>query len=82
MPPMAAMIGRIALLGFDNAHRVPRSGGSYVAAPDAADHWHRDEHDGGRPYRFIDADTLIVDFFGAVQAKLNELGVSFDVQTE
>lgn len=49
------------LLGFDNAHGVSRGIGAF-------DH----EHRAGRvadpqPYRFVDADTLLADFFLAVE---------------
>jgi Family of unknown function (DUF6516) len=37
---------------FDNAHAPNRPGGKYVKTPAAYDHWHRDEHDVGRPYKF------------------------------
>lgn len=70
------------LLGFDNAHSVPHVGGAFVARPEAADHWHRDQNDEGRPYRFVDADQLVVDFFEAVENMLRQLGVPFDVQSE
>ena len=70
------------ILGFDNAHPVPHAGSAFIAPPVAADHWHRDEGDAGRPYQFVDADTLVVEFFNAVQAKLSALGLPFDVQAE
>lgn len=63
------------VVGFDNAHRVrtrTRNGGRLPTA----DHWHRSAGDRGRPYRFIDAATLIDDFFDAVEAVLAERGVS------
>ena len=34
---------------FDNAHAPNRTDRKYVKAPTAYDHWHRDEHDMGRP---------------------------------
>jgi hypothetical protein len=51
------------LLGYDNAHSVPHRGGRFVERRDAFDHWHRDETDQGRPYRFETAEQLIADFF-------------------
>jgi hypothetical protein len=68
------------ILGYDNAHTVLHRGGQFVAAPAAADHWHRDESDEGRPYTFVNADQLIVDFFSEVEAKLLSLGLPFDVK--
>ena len=31
----------VRLIGFDNAHPVPHTGGRYVKAKMEADHWHR-----------------------------------------
>ena len=49
------------LIGFDNAHGVPRKGGQFKKRPQATDHWHRTEMDAGRPYVFKDAESLIAD---------------------
>lgn len=70
------------LVGFDNAHPVPHPGSSYTANPVESDHWHRDRNDPGRPYRFVDADRLVADFFEALERTLDELGVPFDIQSE
>ncbi|MDX2225226.1 MAG: DUF6516 family protein [Rhodospirillaceae bacterium] len=67
------------LLGFDNAHAPPQSGGPGKRRPRADDHWHRDAADRGRPYRFVDAATLLDDFQRAVERRLKELGVGGDV---
>jgi hypothetical protein len=37
------------LMGYDNAHVVPRRGGRLARREVAFDHWHRDEFDEGRP---------------------------------
>lgn len=66
------------LVGFDNAHTA-RAGTRFKRPPDAADHWHRTEHDPGRPYVFKDADTLIVDFFDEVERVLSERGIGTTV---
>jgi hypothetical protein len=63
------------LVGFDNAHGVPRRGSTFKPAPPASDHWHRTEHDRGRPYPFKDAETLIEDFFNEVERVLGERGI-------
>lgn len=63
------------LVGFDNAHRVPAKGARLKRAPRVSDHWHRTEHDAGRPYAFEDAATLIDDFFNEVERVLSERGV-------
>lgn len=59
------------LLGFDNAHALGQTG--------QYDHWHRTSHDKGRPYNFIDADTLLADFYNELQRTLKELGISEEV---
>lgn len=63
------------LVGFDNAHGVAAVGSRFRERPVAADHWHRTEADAGRPYEFIDADTLLRDFFSEVRRVLAERGV-------
>ena len=68
------------VLGFDNAHPVPRLGNKLVEAPVASDHWHRDGNDPGRPYDFVSAEQLITDFFSAVEKRLNELDLEFVVK--
>lgn len=40
--------------------------------PEAHDHWHRTGDDPGRPYRFIDAETLVDDFFAEVERTLRK----------
>lgn len=50
------------LLGFDNAHPVPHTGGKYVKTKPEADHWHRTINDEGRPYTFITVEQLLEDF--------------------
>jgi hypothetical protein len=67
------------LVGFDNAHNVPASGSRFRRRGVAADHWHRTEKDPGRPYVFKDAETLIDDFFDAVERVLGERGISHRV---
>jgi hypothetical protein len=64
------------LIGFDNAHRVRAKGSRYTKTATVADHWHRAEDDEGRPYEFIDADTLLADFFREVRRLLDERGIS------
>lgn len=63
------------IVGFDNAHRA-KSRSRLEQRSIATDHWHRTANDRGRPYRFIDAETLIGDFFDAVEAALVERGMS------
>jgi Family of unknown function (DUF6516) len=67
------------LVGFDNAHGTSYPGSRFKAKASAYDHWHRTEGDKGRPYRFTDADTLLVDFFAEVRRVLAAHGVSDDV---
>jgi Family of unknown function (DUF6516) len=67
------------LIGFDNAHAVPAAGSRFKISPEASDHWHRTEHDSGRPYKFTDAATLIDDFFDEAERVLRERGVEMTV---
>jgi hypothetical protein len=63
------------LVGFDNAHGVPARGSRFVPAPATNDHWHRTESDAGRPYHFVDADTLLQDFFREVRRVLEDRSI-------
>jgi hypothetical protein len=65
-------------MGFDNAHAVPALGGRKKATA-ASDHWHRTTDDVGRPYKFIDVETLLGDFFDEVERILTELDVLLQV---
>src|SRR3546814_15392511 len=56
------------ILGFDNAHGVAEPGARFKGRSNAHDHWHRGPKDKGVPYAFKDAETLIDDFFNAVEA--------------
>jgi hypothetical protein len=66
------------LIGFDNAHVAPVKGSRFKKRPKAMDHWHRTGTDGGRPYDFKDAATLIDDFFDEVERVLKEHGIPFE----
>ncbi len=68
-------VDRARLLGFDNAHGVPRA--------QAYDHRHRFR----RPaepvsYDFRGADELICDFFAAVEQACRREGVPFEFEAE
>jgi hypothetical protein len=67
------------LVGFDNAHDVPAKGSRFKRPGEAADHWHHTESDPGRPYEFKNAETLIDDFFDAVERVLRDRGVGLRV---
>lgn len=67
------------LVGFDNAHPIRRTGKGRKLQRDAADHWHRTEADPGRPYTFVNAETLIADFFATVEQVLSAHGIPHDV---
>lgn len=67
------------LIGFDNAHAVRSLGSRFKKGPPGYDHWHRTETDLGRPYSFIDAETLVDDFFREVSRVLLERGISLNV---
>jgi len=64
------------LVGYDNAHVVPAKGSRFRRRETASDHWHRTEKDAGRPYQFVDADTLLQDFFREVRRVLREHGIA------
>jgi hypothetical protein len=53
----------------------PPAARDFRAGSPASDHWHRTEHDPGRPYAFKDAETLIEDFFNEVERVLGEHGI-------
>ena len=67
------------LIGFDNAHGVPTAGSRYRRRASASDHWHRTVKDPGRPYAFRNVETLIDDFFDAVERELAERGIGSTV---
>jgi hypothetical protein len=67
------------LVGFDNAHGVPAPGARFRKRRPASDHWHRTEHDPGRPYTFKDVGTLLDDFFDEVERVLAERGIGMTV---
>jgi hypothetical protein len=58
--------------------RCRRWGGRKKATA-ASDHWHRTADDVGRPYKFIDAETLLDNFFDEVERILTELDVPLQV---
>jgi hypothetical protein len=63
------------LLGFDNAHGVPRT--------QAYDHRHRFRRPAELvPYGFRGADELICDFFAAVEQACRRESVPFEFDTE
>ena len=72
----------VRLLGFDNAHTVPHTGGRYVKPKVNADHWHRSSNDEGRPYAFISAEQLLEDFFTEVERICETQGISTEVVTD
>ena len=69
----------VRLLGFDNAHPVPHSGGRYVKPRAEADHWHRTINDEGRPYIFVSAAQLLDDFFSEVEKICEAQSISTEV---
>lgn len=63
------------LLGYDNAHGVPRA--------QEYDHRHRFRHDRELvAYEFRGADELLVDFFAAVERACAEEGSAFEFEAE
>ena len=72
----------VRLIGFDNAHPVPHTGGRYVKAKVEADHWHRTINDEGRPYTFVSVEQLLEDYFSEVERICKEQGISTAVVNE
>lgn len=69
------------ILGFDNAHGVKPLGRGKRRSS-THDHWHRDAADKGRPYAFIDAATLLRDFYTEAERLLRSRGIVLDVNGE
>lgn len=68
-------VHRDRVLGFDNAHSLPRKRRGFSARRVEYDHWHPD----GRTieaYEFTDAGKLLEDFFAAVDRVLKGRGVT------
>ena len=64
------------ILGFDNKHPAGRQWIEH-------DHWHRFRRTDERVrYAYVDADTLLVDFFKAVEASCKSVGVALDIELE
>jgi hypothetical protein len=61
------------LVGFDNAHLVKVRSGPGGKAGLALDHKHR--FTTVRPYQYKDAETLLADFWTAVESVLRERGI-------
>jgi hypothetical protein len=71
--------GKDPLIRFDNSHAVERASGRYVRRSKTYDHWHRSEHDRGRPYAFTTGLRLLEDFWREVKRVLNERGIPNDL---
>lgn len=63
------------IMGFDNAHIVEYKGkGKQDIKPKQTyDHWHRNSSDVGRPYQYLNAATLLEDFWKEVDKILERL---------
>ena len=58
------------LMGFDNAHQVEALGNKKSLQPTFY-HWHRTQHDAGRPYHYVNAIKLLEDFWREVDKQIN-----------
>ena len=59
------------VLGYDNAHPIQEKKGKYTAIKYSSyDHRHRNATDKGKPYYFINARQLLVDFWKDVDKTL------------
>jgi len=61
------------IIGYDNAHPIQATKGPGGKLTKTQDHRHR--YDRVRPYKFIDAGTLMEDFWKDVRKILKEKGV-------
>lgn len=61
------------IFGIDNKHVPLNRRKGFHGRIVKYDHTHNDENDKGTPYAFIDAETLVKDFFGRVDEILAEL---------
>lgn len=61
------------ILGYDNAHPTQATDGPGGKKTRSQDHRHR--YNNVRPYSFIDAATLVTDFWRNVEKLLKEIGV-------
>lgn len=55
------------IMGFDNAHAIEFGRKTYVAPKRSYDHWHENSLDEGQPYYYINAATLLKDFWKKVE---------------
>lgn len=67
------------MVGFDNAHPLSSEGLGVKSKAPGQDHWHRDENDKGRAYKFTNADSLLADFETEVIRVLKERGIAYSV---
>lgn len=63
----------VRIMGFDNAHEIQYGAKNNVAPLKTFDHWHHDENDAGRPYRYTTAEKLMHDFWIEVDKKLKKI---------
>ena len=62
------------IIGYDNAHTVRPSKGPGGKKAQSQDHRHR--YDRARPYKYVDAGTLLEDFWKDVNKILKEKGLA------
>ncbi|MBA2657785.1 MAG: hypothetical protein H0U70_12520 [Tatlockia sp.] len=58
------------IMGFDNSHEIKFGAKRGVAPIRTYDHWHFDENDQGKPYRYINAGKLLEDFWNEVDKRV------------
>jgi len=61
------------IFGMDNKHVPPNRRRGFHGQLVEYDHTHNDAYDKGSPYSFVDAETLVKDFFERVDQILAEL---------
>jgi hypothetical protein len=63
------------IFGMDNAHLPPPKGSRFKKRRPVYDHRHASEADTGSAYKYVDAETLLEDFFNGAEAVLAERGI-------
>ncbi len=61
------------IMGFDNAHLIQYGSKNNVAPLKTFDHCHFDKNGLGRPYKYINAEKLMIDFWIEVDKKLKKI---------
>lgn len=64
------------LMGFDNAHSIECVEKQMASPIRVVDHWHQNYKDSGKPYYYVNAEKLLIDFWVEVNNIVNRLKVN------